>query len=138
GSRLTAGAFSTRRLRATATATGPLTSPVFDVRFGATEMRLSASDESPLVYPEANGRARVELAPSPRVVDLSVAVGAPGSPAGVSASAREIQLGDGGVAARGVSVRGLGGPLELDVDLAKHRWRVVAKSDRVDLRRVAD
>jgi translocation and assembly module TamB len=130
-------AFSANHLAASGTVAGPLSAPVVDIGFAGVDMALQVKGKSPLAYPHATGHAKIAIAPSPRIVDASIQVGASGVPEGISASAESVDLADGQVEARGLRVTGLGDPLELDVRLGNGQWSVRAKSDGVDLQRAA-
>ncbi len=112
-------AFSARRLDATTRLTGPIAAPSMDVTFNATELQLQTKDKKPLAYPTASGRARLVFVPSLRVVSASIQVGEAGEKGagGISASAANISIVNGVVEARGVTLTGLGDPLELDVNV---------------------
>lgn len=137
GERLRAGAVSAGELRGTGRIAGALASPSIDVELDGADVRLQAQDKEPLVYRRAKGRAKIALVPTPRVVDASIDVAAAGTP-GVTASARGIHVADGVVEARGVEIRGLGEPIELDARVGSDgHWSIRAKSAGVDLGRAA-
>ena len=128
-----------------ASVTGPLASPVLDVTAAAKEVRLTAAPRDrgakgeknePLTYPSATAHARVELAPTPRILGAEVHVEGAGGASGIDATATEVLLGPGGVDVRGGRVTGLGAPLEVDVRSRNGATSVRAKGTDVDVQRV--
>ncbi|GEM_PF-1393181 len=138
GERLRTGALSAGELRGNGRIAGPLASPSIDVELDGADVRVQAPGKEPLVYPRAKGRAKIALVPTPRVLDASIDVAIADDAPGITASARGIRIANGVVEARGLEVRGLGEPLELDAHVGRDgRWSVRAKSAGVDLRRAA-
>lgn len=130
-------AFSAKQISASGSLAGPLTSPILELGFAGVDIQVKAKDKAPLVYPHANGHAKVALAPTPHVLDGSINIGATGTAEGIAASANGIHVVDGVVEARGVRVTGIGEPLELDARVGNGQWSIRAKSAGVDLRRAA-
>jgi translocation and assembly module TamB len=130
-------AFSAGHVSANGIITGPVSAPLIDVGFDSSDMRVKAQGKAPLVYPHASGRAKIALAPTPRVLDATINLGRPGSPHGVTASAEAVHVTGGVVDARGLRITGLGEPVELDARIGKGQWSVRAKSAGVDLHRAA-
>jgi translocation and assembly module TamB len=141
--------FGAKHLEAHGALGGPPSAPVLDLQFTGDELRLQAKDKKPLVYPEASGKATLAFAPSPHLLGAEVTVsteheadherehGKERRPAKISASAREVRLGGGAIQSSGLTVSGLGAPLELDVSGAGSGWNIRARSDGVDLHRAA-
>ncbi|MBX3232857.1 MAG: translocation/assembly module TamB domain-containing protein [Labilithrix sp.] len=137
GDGLAFGLFSAKHLDANGRLHGPLAAPLLDAGFGAKDLAVQAKDKQPLLYPAATGRAQIAFVPSVRIVSVSVDVGAEGDKDGFAATATNIDVANGVVEARGVSLKGLGEPLELDARVGRGAWSIRAKSAGVDLHRVA-
>lgn len=129
--------FSAKQVNASGRLTGRLASPTLDVGFAGVDLAVTAKGKTPLVYPHANGHAKLALAPTPRVLAASVNVSATGAPDGVVATAADIRVENGVVEARRLRIEGLGEPLELEASIGDERWSLRAKSAGVDLRRAA-
>lgn len=134
GTGLSFDAFRAKQLDATATITGPLTAPVIDASFHAQHLALVAEDKRPLVYPEATGKARITLVPTPTITNASVTVATHGEP--ITITADTVSIRGGAFSATGLEVAGVGEPLVLDVRGGEGAWRIRAKSPGIDLRRV--
>ena len=121
---------------------GPVANPVIDVTASGTQIRLSAAGpagerKDPLTYPSATGRARIVLAPTPRLVGAEVHVEGGDKKASIVASAREIRFEKGSVEAIGGRVEGLGAPLEIDAHVTNGALSVRAKGTDIDVQRLA-
>lgn len=124
------------RVHAEASVAGPLRAPAMNVTADATDVTLKAEGKDPLVYPTAKARARISLAPSPRIVDTEITVDGSEPGTSIVASASEISLADGNVVVKGGKVTGLGTPLEVEAHaLANGGISLRARAEGVDLHR---
>jgi translocation and assembly module TamB len=131
---VSADALSAKHLAVSGNVRGPISSPAIDVGFAGRDVAVTAPGKDPLVYPNANGRAKIVLAPSLQIVDASIDI--TGRDVPIHASAASIHVRDGAVEARGLSVEGLGEPLAIDVHTARDAWALRIKSAGVDMKRL--
>jgi translocation and assembly module TamB len=144
GSGIARAPASATGVHAEATMSGPVANPIIDVTATAKDVRLTAEADgsngekkAPLVYRGATARTRIVLTPTPRLLGTEVHVEGAEGGAAASATAREIVLGPGGVDLRGGRVTGLGGPLDLEVQVQNGALSLRAKGTDVDVRRVS-
>lgn len=117
--------------------TGPVEAPLIDVTATARQIRLTAKEKEPLVYPSATIHARVALVPSPRVSGVDLRVDGPEGAAPIVVTADEITIAGGGADIRGGRITGLGEPLVVDGRVGPGGIALRAKAEEVDLQRLA-
>ncbi|MBS2012378.1 MAG: translocation/assembly module TamB domain-containing protein [Deltaproteobacteria bacterium] len=123
-------------VHAEASLSGPLEAPSMNVTADASDVVLQAPGKDPLAYPSAKARARVSLAPHPRIVDAEVVVTGPEQGTSIVASASEIELPNGNVVVKGGKVTGLGSAVEVEVRTTRGGGVVLrARADDIDLER---
>jgi len=136
GSSIGKGPAKIGRVHAEASIAGPLRAPAMNVTADATDVTLQAEGKDPLVYPTAKARARISLAPSPRIALAEVTVDGSEPGASIVASASEISIANGNVVVKGGKVTGLGTPLDVEAHaLANGGISLRARAEGVDLHR---
>lgn len=135
---------SAASVHAEADVSGPLADPVVDVTASAKQIRLTAPsadptapEKEPLTYPSATAHARVVMLPVPRLIEPRVHVDSSERGASIDATAREVRIAGGGVDVRGGQVKGLGAPLEMDVQVHEGATSVRVLAQDVDPKRLA-
>lgn len=136
GSSIGKGPAKIGRVHAEASIAGPLRAPAMNVTADASDVTLQAEGKDPLVYPTAKARARISLAPSPRIALAEVTVDGSEPGTSIVASASEISLANGNVVVKGGKVTGLGTPLDVEAHaLANGGISLRARAEGVDLHR---